>query len=539
LPGKWQKRAEQTETGFRRTVTNLASTSAGNLGVVSRSDVDEVAGGTIARHRFHVSRYLAVLAAGFAVGIALMHAALLPGGHWTVDEYSDFEYYRRGGLTWLAMRLLTWSPRPVSELMLYGYWRSVEATGSPLIVPFLGVLWCLLVIGTVLPARPTLTPPGLYRLVIAVCVLSMFLLGHQIDDIFYIPWYAAPYLPTLAGLTGAVMTLVFADAITKRQRWQCCAWLCLATASAETGMFAALGFGGVLLLLGGMAWLRRGPPEPAAWYLVPLALALVIMSAALVTRVTFSPGIVSTDTYSHHFGPSLIAAVRDLPARLAGVGGVGQDLALAPGLAMRSLLLAGFTLLCRAAMPAPIPLRYAAALLGGLLATVLLTSLAAYYQYGFAGFWRHDAFQQCMSILMFLVIGRLLGSFAVAPRRLSAGLGSISLILAMAVGMTWRLPALINDYRALPATHIAAARTLASGKNPLSDTMQFFLPPDQRVLQTHMSPGHYEEPPVPGAEVSIMASAVLRYFGKTAVDVIPWSAEPAAAETPVRQQVRP
>ncbi|MBS0644422.1 MAG: hypothetical protein JSS43_31535 [Proteobacteria bacterium] len=471
-------------------------------------------------------RGAAPAAACLAAAIILLHGVLILGGHWSVDEYVDLTFYRGFGIDWFLQRLKGWSPRPASEIILYGYASSVLAMGSSLIAPFLAGLWALLAACALLPVRPALSGPGVFRLVAATGVLAMFLLGHRIDDVFYVPWSAAAYLPALAGVTLTCMTLVFASASRRRDHLVCCLGLSLAAASSETGLFAALGFGGLALLWWGTARLRRVPSGPAAWFVIPLLIALASMAVSAGTRVSHAVTPLMPDSVTfHRFGPSLIAALHDLPERLVGVGGMAADLPLVPSLAMRILLLLGLTLLCRAAMPTRLPPRDAAALVAGLLTSILLTSFAAHFQYGFSGFWRHGAFQQCMGLLLILVLGRLLGGLPVAPRHASGPPGALCLIAALVLGMAWRLPDLLHDIRLLPDIRAAQARTLVSGIDRSSNTMRFTLPPETRILMNQLPPGHYEEPARPGGPSHFFASAVLHYFGKSSVDVVPWPSD--------------
>ena len=284
----------------------------------------------------------------------------LAGSHWDIDEYGEIARYRGFGIAFLRLRLSGWSVRPVSELFLYAYARAVLATGATLIIPCLALLWAILGTGTLLPARPDRSLLGQCRTAAAVSLLSMFLLGHRLDDFVYTPWSSAPYMLALAGFSFACVTVVFADEVGKWARWPCCLGFSFAAASSETGTFGALGFGVAGLILGGVSRRRGRPTEPLLCYVIPLVLAAIVILGGIFGRVLATTAdMSSTNPYYHQIGPSLYAALSDLPGRFVGTGGMGQDLAAQPGLVMRALLLAGFALLCRAAMPSRLPIRYA------------------------------------------------------------------------------------------------------------------------------------------------------------------------------------
>ena len=162
-------------------------------------------------------------------------------------------------------------------------------------------------------------------------------------------------------------------------------------------------------------------------------------------------------------------------------------------------------------------------LLTALLTSILLTSLAAYYQYGFGGFWRHDAFQQCVTMLILLLVGRLLGGLPIAPRRYCHLLGSVCMLTSMGVGLAYRLPDLVHDYRILPSTWAAHHMTFQSGLDRSSGRMQLTLPPDGRMVANHLPVGHYEASAGAVSALEWYPIAVMRYFGKSTLDVVPWS----------------
>lgn len=113
---------------------------------------------------------------------------LLPYGHWQPDEYRNLVSYRRDADYFFWSRLATWSPRPVSELLVYAYLSAVDTLRQPLIAEALAVAWLILIACLVVPAF-------LYRrrcggrlsdvMALPLCLLCLFLVGHPVAEMFY------------------------------------------------------------------------------------------------------------------------------------------------------------------------------------------------------------------------------------------------------------------------------------------------------------------------------------------------------------------
>ena len=122
---------------------------------------------------------LVLLAASFAILILTlaMYAALLPQGQW-YDEYIAFYGFRVYGWQGFLIRLLHWSPRPVSEILAFGYARIVYATGRPLIAPVLCLAWSVLFAFLVAALRPW-QHPGRPARAAMVLALPASVPGHR------------------------------------------------------------------------------------------------------------------------------------------------------------------------------------------------------------------------------------------------------------------------------------------------------------------------------------------------------------------------
>jgi hypothetical protein len=85
------------------------------------------------------------LVASFAVLVLLLYFGLIGLGQWQGDEYADFDALRTRGWHFFVDRM-QWSPRPISETLLWIYGWTVNQMQQPLTVPFLGLLWAVFIV---------------------------------------------------------------------------------------------------------------------------------------------------------------------------------------------------------------------------------------------------------------------------------------------------------------------------------------------------------------------------------------------------------
>ena len=102
---------------------------------------------------------VAVLAVALAAAAAILaHALLLPLGAWRPDEYFQFAQHDRQGWAEVSHRIFGWSPRPISEILLFLYSRLVAWQDGPGIVPSLAAAWAgtlaVLLVAAPIPAKP-------------------------------------------------------------------------------------------------------------------------------------------------------------------------------------------------------------------------------------------------------------------------------------------------------------------------------------------------------------------------------------------------
>ena len=117
-----------------------------------------------------------------AVLAILAHAALLPLGRWYPDEFIQFANHRALGWQAVADRILHWSPRPFSELLLFLYstavfWAEIPGVAVVLAVGWTGVLVLLL-------AASRIAGIGL---ALPICLVAASLLVSQPGEVWYWP----------------------------------------------------------------------------------------------------------------------------------------------------------------------------------------------------------------------------------------------------------------------------------------------------------------------------------------------------------------
>ena len=393
--------------------------------------------------------------------IVLVHMGLVGLGQWQGDDYDYAAGLRDHGVAFAWHRLTTDTPRPFSETLLFFYAAAIDRLHRPLIGTFLSLCWAILLLGC--GGRLILRPQGrlVPRLLLALSLASLFLLGHPLADMLYWPVGAAAYAPTVAALCFLLIHILDDSLGTAAGRAIAAAALVVAVTSSEMGAFVSLGFTAAMLL----AQVKR-PCQPVAWLLVPLILSLCVFAVtALNGRAAGAPTLASPT--GHHLLASLRAAV---PQTLRAMGMIdrndgdwGQQGAgsLALGIPLKLLLLAGFLLTAHRCF-GRIPRWPLIALILALLFGMFASLFAADYQFGFQCCQRHKAVRQCFMVLVLLASACLV---APAPRdargRVVAGL--LCLTLAIARVAVWRLPDLVAAYRSTQAAEISLRETWQSG----------------------------------------------------------------------------
>ncbi len=175
---------------------------------------------------------LAILFIAICFIIIIPSIILLGASSWSLDEYGQAAFYRNGGLVSLWQRLLGWSPRSLSDSILYIYYRIVNHIKMPFAEIFLGILWVLFGSSIYIGLRNIiknntdyLDPDKNYKYtrntksfrfyleIIIPVLLSLFLFIYFLfiakpTEIFYWPAAAAAYLLSASGIILGLCTLI-------------------------------------------------------------------------------------------------------------------------------------------------------------------------------------------------------------------------------------------------------------------------------------------------------------------------------------------
>jgi hypothetical protein len=438
---------------------------------------------------------------------AFLHVPLIFGGQWAGDEWAQFFRLHEYGWGWFWLRLIEWSPRPLSESTLAGYYFLQSTFRAPMIEVFLGLLWAFLA-GCIFIAAPSRRDHPDARALTLFVIASLFL-GHGIFNAFLWPMSAAAYVLALAGVVGFFLLGLFGgEPETAYPRILCGAFLVVAATAAECGAFFVISIGALLAL--------RGPRPIArnAWYFVPFAIAVGIVVLGLTFRVSHTPAGAG-GPYLLNIWTSFAGAIRDLPLRLLSLDDASVDLDPATAILVRILLFGGALLVFQAnpllAASRDFRTRVTLALVG----TIFLISLSSYYAYGVPGGSAHETFQQCLSV--FAVIG----AASVVPPILEErwrGVGLAALIMALAIGVATRLPELRVDYALIGDIRQSIAASWASGQAPGTTGMTFVAAPAGRLLASVPPPIGNFSLSSPGVRWDV--DAIMRFFGKSTIDVV-------------------
>ena len=461
--------------------------------------------------------WLATLALCMAVFAAYL--GLAPLGHWQVDEYQTIRAVREGGAGFLYQRVAAWSPRPLSEVFVYGYAWLVEARRQPMIATVLVPFWVLLGIATLgLPLRQPHARPWL---AVSAALLVLFFLGHPVAEMFYWPMATLAYVPTLAAIALLLATTQCLET-SKVSTWILISLaLTVAAASTEVGAMFVAGF--VVLL--GMGWLPNDAPyrRVGTIALLPPALtAAWVLRQLVVARAGQDSEVFGSPAMAHHAFAALTAMVPQAGRELFTLDpSRATDKQLTLGLIVKLLFALGVYGLASQRRDA-LAQRMRLSLALSTLALVPVTIFTAYYQFGSLCCERHATFRQCMVYVGIAAAASWLAVWRHRRRvarinddRQAVALGKQpwlclgSLLASVLVAASTSLAKVHHDYAAYD--RIAAGRRATWISGVASERSGVFT----RIVSGRIVGG---DPKLPMGVVQIgdddSADAILAYFGK-------------------------
>lgn len=380
----------------------------------------------------------------FALPTALLASmlALTPLGLWQMDEYFTISTFGAQGLPSLWDRILIWSPRPVSELLLFGYATVVTRTGLQLTGTFLAALWIGLFAACLLPAVWTRRRSRTGRrrpLLLALTVLTLLVVGHPISEVFYWPQGAGAYLPTIALIAAPVLAMVLGNRWSLTRDALTCLCFSLAALASEVGAFFALAWGGTAL---GVAiahrWIAGSPSlfrRSDVFLALPMLAGLAVIYLLANARFANEAELVNPEV-ARRLGASLWITLTSFPVDVLATDLVAPTTGgLLLGIVGKSalLVLSIFIFQRDQAAPPELRLRVASVAVAALVAA-LFSLFAGFFQFGVHCCQRHQTFRSQLLVLAIVATGWLLarsrvsGWFRSGPQSLIAAASIVAVV---------------------------------------------------------------------------------------------------------------
>ncbi len=189
-----------------------------------------------------LSNFYSIAALCF-IGLSIFaFVGLIPLGRWEMDEIVTTNLFNRLGLEGLEHRILHWSPRPISEIMLYGYLEIAEITDRRHIAKVLLLLWSILITSTLSPAFLTAGTDRLKGLAFCAGIVLLCIAGENNYDVLYWVQGALAYIPTLSALLFICGIILISDLDIPKKALYIAVALSIVSMCSEVGAFFAASF---------------------------------------------------------------------------------------------------------------------------------------------------------------------------------------------------------------------------------------------------------------------------------------------------------
>lgn len=377
---------------------------------------------------------------------------LIGAGHWQIDEYHTISEYRKYGIDYLWMRVIGWSPRPFSETLIYFYSALVNKTHLPHTAWILALLWLGLIFSTSLPffRYRNSSTPRVVRLLITLLPLYLTLATAKTAEVFYWPFGAAAYIPTVATITIIFGILQWGSGKCSSTLWIICSTLL--AASSEIGAFLIFFLTIFLLCSQRFTSDECRAKDMAASFKRALApafiMAILVIFDLTLGRVGNSGEAQMNPSASHDIKKSIYSSIPDGIAQIF-TSVSDQPAALLSMMAIKiCLILSAYSITKIFHLRSSVRSFNLIALGAACIATIFLTLFAAYYQFGISCCERHETLRQFLSFMAFMSFG---SAFALIPKNTTfqkennlLAIGNILLIIAIA--STVNIKKLKTDY---------------------------------------------------------------------------------------------
>lgn len=455
-------------------------------------------------------------------GLLLVYAAQTGLGHWQVDEFRYFADH--DSLGWRAyFERFEVSPRPFSELLIYGYGAVVLLFQRSFVSAALLTTWSASLLAMAITAYAT-APPVRGRLAaaatLALAPMLFTLQANPVTEMFYWPIATVAYLPMVSAVTVLMLLLADEPRTAARRAW-CGLALAAAVLSHEIGAALAIGFaiGAVALDI----YRPRTQRQPILWWLLPALAGIAVMLSLVLFRSHYVDLGSNTKPYTGRLIPSATVALRQMLVDVVTTGSWPHDpMGTLAALLQKMAFATGFaTIWLR--FGCVHPSRWHAMLGVGIAASVYFSLLGAYYHYGELCCERQASARQWLIELAFILAASAILLRWPGRRGLLGGqaawLGPL-LLVASLLPIIAQIPAMRADFEQLSLAGAARFRTWQSGLAP-GARMQLYMPPDNPDMLIHgtsMPVGTLDLATLPYDPANI-AIAAGRFFRKSTVDV--------------------
>ncbi|APH53437.1 Hypothetical protein GbCGDNIH9_0214 [Granulibacter bethesdensis] len=446
----------------------------------------------------------AVISLFLTVSIAI-YARLIPLSRWQADEFITFAHNRDTGLPFLLDRFFHWSPRPVSEFILWLYYLASTALHRPMITAIIGSLWAVLIISGLAILRRS-SNKKLLQLCLCLALPAFYLLDTDPTEVFFWPQSAVAYVTTLAAITLLFWEIASNTPITSTRS---IVLLIIAAWSSETGAFFVFLF---TIMNAPFAFSEQPQPPVFFRWSLPLLGSGLILFLLLLGRVGTPELPIQTGHYIHHVLPSAQAATGVLMEEL--------------GFSTQSQMPLGWIHLlfflgarwCWSSMRRD-GARIRAGLLTGfalaLLSAAYISILAAYYQFDYVCCARHATIRESYILLAVMALGFASARWSLIDTRYLRAVSALPFAVALLIALPVRLPALQHDHALIDQVTAAKAATWVSG-TAHAEAMTFYQQPDGMIVHNGYLPaGNY----ILGQTQNWIPTGIMQFFHKQKLTV--------------------
>ncbi|WP_446742028.1 hypothetical protein [Silvibacterium acidisoli] len=477
--------------------------------------------------------------------VLLGYAGLIPLGRWQLDEFS--ELYKMRSTPLYFFERLSWSPRPISELLYGAYGWAVNHFHQPLIVPFLALLWLILLFATLYtPAqrffeqRDRAWPIFLISLTLLVLAVS----GGDATEVFYWPAGAVAYIPTLAVTLLLFLQVVDGRLATKKGRILASVCLVIAATCTEAGATFVFSYGLVQLFQRCReAWQKKTGADrrPVLWISIPLSIAAVVLVAVRMNRFR-SNEVVADQLAAGHPVKSIVASFKEMAFEIYGRGilartyhqfpnphtwlhsGMHLPLEILAGshLWMEVLLLVSVLLMWTGVQrPEKRTIQQILELCTALMATALFIIAAANLHFGVTCCERHELLRESWwnMILVGLAIAGASWLSDAHRQRITRLTPIAPLVLLLSVLSLGIIGPLRRTYQAYAILREATLQNSESGFHYGSDRMSLSILPSEGIItEEAIQAGVYHSGvAINRFDLDVYPYYVLRFFGKQTI----------------------